>query len=123
MMNRWQGNSGRVQRLPEGEQRGPRQPRQSRNENRAPEPKQAPARTPQSNSPGRSQSLPPLFMAQPGKKQGGLLSGLDGLKRLIPGKAEELETEDIILLLILYLMYRESGDSELLMIMGAMFLL
>ena len=29
----------------------------------------------------------------------------------------------IILLLILYLMYRESGDSELLIIMGAMFLL
>ena len=54
---------------------------------------------------------------------GGLLSGLEGLKKLIPSKAGELETEDIILLLILYLMYRESGDQELLMIMGAMFLL
>ena len=29
----------------------------------------------------------------------------------------------IFLLLILYLMYRESGDSDLLIIMGAMFLL
>ena len=28
-----------------------------------------------------------------------------------------------LLLLILYLMYRESGDQELLIIMGAMFLL
>ena len=35
----------------------------------------------------------------------------------------ELETEDLLLLLILYLLYRESGDQELLMIIGAMFLL
>lgn len=35
----------------------------------------------------------------------------------------ELETEDLILLLILYLMYRESGETELLFILGAMFLL
>ena len=43
--------------------------------------------------------------------------------RLLPDKIGELETDDNILLLILYLMYRESGDSELLIIMGAMFLL
>ena len=42
--------------------------------------------------------------------------------RLLPGLREGLETEDLLLLLILYLMYRESGDSELLIIMGAMFL-
>ena len=35
----------------------------------------------------------------------------------------ELETEDLILLLILYLMYRESGETELLFIMGALLLL
>lgn len=34
-----------------------------------------------------------------------------------------LETEDLLLILILYLMYRESGDKELLIIMGAMYLL
>ena len=45
------------------------------------------------------------------------------LGELLPNKLGELETEDLILLLILYLMYRDSGDSELLMIMGAMFLL
>lgn len=45
------------------------------------------------------------------------------LADLLPKSFGELETEDIILLLILYLMYRESGDSELLIIMGAMFLL
>ena len=98
MINRWQGNSGRVQRLPEQNDRPPQR---------------------KTEPPQRS----PMAPHTPQKKPGGLLSGLDGLKKLLPGKAEELETEDIILLLILYLMYRESGDSELLMIMGAMFLL
>lgn len=35
----------------------------------------------------------------------------------------DLDTEDLILLLILYLMYRESGDDELLwMMVGMVFL-
>ena len=106
MINRWQGNSGQVQRLPEKSDRPREQPR------------------PAAAQPGPKP--PPQRPAQPHyqpRKSSGLLSALDGLKNLIPAKAEELETEDIILLLILYLMYRESGDSELLMIMGAMFLL
>lgn len=45
------------------------------------------------------------------------------LGALLPKGIPELETEDLILLLILYLMYRESGDSDLLIMMGAMFLL
>lgn len=48
---------------------------------------------------------------------------MEQLGQLLPASIGELETEDLILLLILYLMYRESGDSELLIIMGAMFLL
>ena len=35
----------------------------------------------------------------------------------------ELETEDLLLLLILYLLYRESGDTQMLLVMGAMLLL
>ena len=105
MINRWQGNTGRVQRLPEtGEQR-------STGRSPAPEFRHTPPR----------ENMRP--MPAPPRKPGGILQSLEGLKNLLPGKAEELETEDIILLLILYLMYRESGDAELLMIMGAMFLL
>lgn len=111
MINRWQGNSGRVQRLPE---QGDRRPPQ----HSAPQPNHSAAKAPQSVPAQR-----PPQNHRPPNKNGGILSGLDSLKKLIPGKTEELETEDIILLLILYLMYRESGDSELLMIMGAMFLL
>lgn len=45
------------------------------------------------------------------------------LQNLLPKALGELETEDLLLALILYLMYRESGDRDLLIIMGAMFLL
>ena len=102
MINRYQGNSGRVERFPEsGEDR------------RAPPREQRPRRQPP----------PPVRPKPPEPVPGGLLNGLGDIGRLLPDKIGELETDDIILLLILYLMYRESGDSELLIIMGAMFLL
>ena len=47
---------------------------------------------------------------------GGLLPG-----RLLSGLGE-LDSEDYLLLLILWLLYRESGDFELLIIMAAMYL-
>ena len=34
----------------------------------------------------------------------------------------DFETDDLLMALILYLMYRESGDKELLVMLGAMFL-
>ena len=72
--------------------------------------------------------------APPPKKPGGKLPpgpaapyapkpSASPLGSIIPKGLGELETEDLLLLLILYLMYRESGDKELLIIMGAMFLL
>lgn len=101
MINRYQGNSGKVRRYTEpGEDRPPR--------------------------PAYSQKPPPSKSPGPGEQRGQnkcLLGGLENLGKLLPERIGELETEDIILLLILYLMYRESGDSELLIIMGAMFLL
>ena len=102
MINRYQGNSGRVERfLESGEER------------RAPPREQIPRRQPP----------PPVRPKPPKPAPGGLLNGLGDIGRLLPDKVGELETDDIILLLILYLMYRESGDSALLIIMGAMFLL
>lgn len=100
MINRYQGNSGKVSRYMEpGEQnRGQGMPYHRG----TPPATKAPAR---------------------GKEPKGILGSLEGLGKMLPERIGELETEDIILLLILYLMYRESGDSELLIIMGAMFLL
>ena len=94
--NRYQGNTGRVTRV--DERRAERPPEEPPRQDPAPRPPDAP----------KPRTLP-------------LLGG--SLADLLPKSFGELETEDIILLLILYLMYRESGDSELLIIMGAMFLL
>lgn len=93
MINRYEGNTGRFTRMPEPQDLPPPPP----------EPMPRPVRP----APGPMPPPPP---------------GLD-LRRLLPGIGAELETEDLLLLLILYLLYRESGDQELLVIMGAMFLL
>ena len=72
-------------------------------------------------------SLPPLpgFRSPPPPPAKPGLPGLpEGLfSHLLSGLREGLETEDLILLLILYLLYRESGEHELLVVMGAMLLL
>ena len=106
MYNRYQGNTGRVVRMnDEPNQRPSARPGQRRE-------------TPR-DSPSRAQPVTAVsgLLEQFGK----LLP--DSFRKLLPDAFGELETEDIILLLVLYLMYRESGDSELLIIMGAMFLL
>lgn len=47
-----------------------------------------------------------------------------GLQKLLSNVfAQGFETEDLLLFAVLFLMYRESGDKELLIIMGGMFLL
>ena len=50
------------------------------------------------------------------------LTGLSGELGRMAGKLSgiKLETDDLLILLILYLMYKESGDEELLFIMAAM---
>lgn len=114
MYNRYQGNTGQVRRVQESHDR---QPQDSQRRDR-PSP-------PPERGGGHAPNAPPSAPQQPRRgapaaRQKGLL---EQLGQLLPGTQEPLETEDVILLLILYLMYRESGDSELLMIMGAMFLL
>ena len=59
---------------------------------------------------------PPRPRPAPPPSFGGLLPG-----RLLSGFGE-LDSEDLLLLLILWLLYRESGDLELLVIMAAMYL-
>ncbi len=62
------------------------------------------------------QMMPPRPRSAPPPPFGGLLPG-----RLLSGLGE-LDSEDLLLLLILWLLYRESGDLELLVIMAAMYL-
>ena len=50
--------------------------------------------------------------------------GLSGAVGALMKKLESvnMETDDLIMALILYLMYRESGDKDLLIMLGAMLL-
>lgn len=100
--NRYQGNSGQVTRMPDGENA------EMRSFGIAP-----PAdRT--SGRPETKKSRPPAPVSP-------LIGGISGLLNKL--NFADMETDDLLMLLILYLMYRESGDQELLIIMGAMFLL
>jgi hypothetical protein len=73
----------------------------------------------QQHRPGPQHTPPPS--PAPMKKISDLMGGLQGtLEGLFSKITSELETEDLILLLILYLLYRESGDEELLIMMGAL---
>ncbi len=117
MLNRYQGNTGRVVRIDDSQP--PPRPCVTAGTDAA-----APTGTAHRACAGAGKPPSPLQALLGGGKDGGGI--FDRLSRLVPGKLGsigELETEDIILLLILYLMYRESGDSELLIILGAMFLL
>ena len=47
-----------------------------------------------------------------------------GLQQLLQKfSLADLESEDLLLILVLYLLYRESGDKELLFILGGMLFL
>ena len=85
MINRYEGNTGRVVRLMEAGDRLPPPP------------------------------FPPPPPPRPGPPRA------DPLSRLFSGLGE-LESGDLLMLLILFLLYRESGDTELLLIMAAAFL-
>ena len=105
MYNRYQGNTGKVVRVEE--RRESSRPVREHSQFPTPSPVPIPAKGQLNRQSGR-QSMPDPFSS---------------IGALLQNSLGGLETDDIILLLVLYLMYRESGDSELLIIMGAMFLL
>lgn len=110
MLNRYHGNSGLVERIDDSAPAAP-----------------TPAPTPESTAPPPKSRLTPQA-APPGNTHGAGLGTAAALKKLTrlfqgaTGELRELETEDILLFIILYLMYRESGDADLLIIIGAMLL-
>ena len=98
MVKKYRGNSGRVEWVgaPEG-----------------PPPVQSPPSPPPQIQPSAAPAPPPPL---PG-----------GWEQLLAQRLlqplRELEAEDLLLALILYLLYRESGDTELLLILGIMLFL
>lgn len=73
--------------------------------------------------PESAPGAPPPFEAPPPPPVGPppAPSGALGLQ-LLPKLLGELETEDFILLLLCWLLYRESGDSDWLIVLGALIL-
>ena len=102
MYNRYHGNTGRVERVAEPGQ----QPRR-------PQPE------------AQTGTVRPAAAPQEERYPPGPLSGLSGeFGRLLrPLSPAALETEDFLLICILYLLYRESGDEEFLFAIGGMLLL
>ena len=90
MYNRYQGNTGRVERRED-----------------FPSP---------AGPPPQARRRPPA--AAPSSELRGVLGSL--LERIGPGR---LETEDLMLGLLFYLLYRESGDIEFLYLAGGVLLL
>lgn len=133
MINRYIGNSGQVERLPQPGKRAPsahsaarrdesqrNAPQREESLRQAPPPREVSA--PSGTRPAGQRSSGGVWKQPAGVsgqgKAGGLLRGLTAKLDL-----SRLETEDLILLLILYLLYRESGDEEMLIMMGAMLFL
>ena len=104
-VNRYIGNSGRVERIPEREDA----------------PRQEPFYRPRQVQPGMN-ARPPKPPREE-KASPGIGSALQGKLGEMLIKFTELETEDIILYLVLYLLYRESGDEQYLIILGIMLFL
>ena len=98
MAKRYEGNTGRVRPLEE--RREPREPP-------APPPPESSRR-----EPPRPPGMNPLSELLPRQ-----------LQRMLSGSLRDLETEDVLLLLILYLLYRESGDPYFLLTLAAMLFL
>lgn len=92
-MRRYDGNTGRYIHIPDPQPRRESPPQ-------PPPPQSEPQKTP-----------PPKSFGS------GIQSFLSNLF------AQGFETEDLLLFAVLFLMYRETGDKELLIIMGGMFLL
>lgn len=119
-MNRYEGNTGRFIRMPE--------PEPDLRPRRSPPPPPRPAQPPGPQPPPPRPAPPtprPARPPQPPPDRRPPAGGLGGILDGILGRLDiaNWETEDLLLMLVLYLMYRESGDSELLIILAAMLFL
>jgi len=128
VINRYAGNTGRIVRVDEAPLHLQPLAHEAPQAEKPPQPPQREAiKTPMPEKPAeklpqpRPRSAPPPGAMRPAKSAagiGGELSKLLG--RLSP---LDMETEDLILMMILYLLYKETNDKEFLIAMGAMLLL
>lgn len=117
-INRYQGNTGKVIRMEEPSR--PAAPASAPHHESPPPPGPPEPQHRHNPGPQRHGSRHSLSPAKP-REQSKIEKSLGGLlQKLDPSR---LEFEDILLMMILFLLYRESGDEEMLIMMGALFLL
>ena len=75
---------------------------------------------PKSGMPPAEAPTPVRENRRPPQSQDKLTGAVGALMKKL--ESVSMETDDLILALILYLMYRESGDKDLLIMLGAMLL-
>lgn len=107
-MRRYDGNSGRYINVPDEDS--------PQRQNISQPPRQQPAEVPEAEKTSEHRQNQ---KAMPPPKQFG--SGLQNILSNI--FAQGFEVEDLLLFAVLFLMYQETKDKELLIIMGGMFLL
>lgn len=125
MYRHYQGNSGFSRRVEEK----PKSQPQYRGRTLAPLPEQSRPAKGAAPPPDKGEQIPKKPSPEPRKANQTAppspLSGLSGELGKLFGKlgSLSLETEDLLLIGVLYLMYRESGDKELLIMIGALLFL
>ena len=108
MYNRYHGNTGKVTRVAE-----PSDKKEEHRVNSEDSTRNSPS--PEDSRRDKNPSM---------KKQGSASAFSKGLGGILKKfDISQLEFEDILLMLVLYLLYRESGDDEMLIMLGAMLLL
>ena len=122
MYNRYIGNTGRVIRIDDSTQSSKKHPDERSS------PKAQSSAQPHREESAREHPRQPQRAPLPGaqrQRPPSPLSGLSGIASEIMRKLspDSFEVEDILLILILWLLYKESGDEELLFTMIALFLL
>ena len=120
MINRYAGNTGRIVRVEEAPP-----PRREMPQNEPPQAihQERPSRPKPEVPPAAPRTIPapPSGAMRPAKSA----AGIGGELSKLLGKLSplDMETEDLILMMILYLLYKETDDKEFLIAMGAMLLL
>lgn len=128
LYNRYNALTGRYVSLPEPGEPSRRPPKKAEElPPRPAEPESGPVREihtpPKPPAPRRSESSAPARApGRGGSPFAGLEALLGGLGGNLNRRLGGLDSEDLLLLAVVYLMYRESGDTQLLIVLAALLL-
>ena len=122
MYNRYQGNTGKYIRLPDVSDSRSRSEKAAA----APIPEEQPSAGDSDNKSRAAADMKAKVPAhtrhvnRPGEAGQGIEALLGGFGSAVAGRLGSLNSEDLLMLAVIYLMYRESGDRQLLLVLAAL---